>query len=88
MSHYFLCSQNKDSIDNRIIQMLAKQNCSRDRKERTRRASFVWEIRRNSVGVPSARPLLGWFSTAKFYSSAPTRSRTSISGFGGLRSIH
>lgn len=43
---------------------------------RRRESEFVWKIRRNSVGVPTARPLLGWFSTAKFHSGARGGSRT------------
>ena len=43
---------------------------------RRRESEFIGENGRNSVGVPTARPLLGWFSTAKFHSGARGGSRT------------
>ena len=45
-----------------------KNNPSRRRRESEFIGEFIGENERNSVGVPTARPLLGWFSTAKFHS--------------------
>ncbi|MDO8569589.1 MAG: hypothetical protein Q7R89_02315, partial [bacterium] len=40
---------------------------------RRRESEFIGEKGLNSVGVPTARPLLGWFSTAKFHSGGRER---------------
>ena len=53
-----------------------KNSPSRRRRESEFIGEFIGENERNSVGVPTARPLLGWFSTAKFHSGARDRTCT------------